>query len=169
MLYCDHALSVVSPSVVVKLSHFRHLDWNCWTKFVETWEEARTQRPLTSLCFFFWPIGKPRWPPWPLICWDIFDFSLATADRNSTKIKRKLDNIIDWNVLCQFCVFKADQKTKMGALASDWLRHFYPRATRCGGDIVTLLWFRVCVVPSVRPCVDLVNTIVELSWVELVV
>ena len=37
----------------------------------------------------------------------------------------------------------------------------YPRATRCGGDIVTLLWFRpsvcpcvrVCVVPSVRgPC-----------------
>ena len=27
--------------------------------------------------------------------------------------------------------------------------------TRCDGDIVTLLWFRVCV----RPSVDLVNTI----------
>ena len=32
--------------------------------------------------------------------------------------------------------------------------YFDPRATRCGGDIVTLLWFRA----SVRPCVDLVNT-----------
>ena len=31
--------------------------------------------------------------------------------------------------------------------------------TRCGGDIVTLLWFRVCVCLSVRPFVDLVNTI----------
>ena len=29
----------------------------------------------------------------------------------------------------------------------------YPRATRCGGNIVTLLWFRPSVVPSVRgPC-----------------
>ena len=26
---------------------------------------------------------------------------------------------------------------------------FYPRATRCGGDIITLLWFRPSVVPSV--------------------
>ena len=30
---------------------------------------------------------------------------------------------------------------------------FLSRATRCGGDIVTLLWFRQSVVPSVRgPC-----------------
>ena len=29
----------------------------------------------------------------------------------------------------------------------------YPHATRCGGDIVTLLWFRVCVCASVRPSV----------------
>ena len=35
----------------------------------------------------------------------------------------------------------------------------YPRATRCGGDIVTLLWFRPSVLPSVRQCEDLVNTI----------
>ena len=26
----------------------------------------------------------------------------------------------------------------------------YPRATRCGGDIVTLLWFRACVRVCVR-------------------
>ena len=35
----------------------------------------------------------------------------------------------------------------------------YPRATRCSGDIVTLLWFRPSVCGSVRPCKDLVNTI----------
>ena len=28
---------------------------------------------------FFGPIRKTRWPPWPLICWDIFDFSTETA------------------------------------------------------------------------------------------
>ena len=36
---------------------------------------------------------------------------------------------------------------------------YYPCATLCVGDIVTLLWFRVSVRPSVRPCMDLVNTI----------
>ena len=34
---------------------------------------------------FFGPIGKTRWPPWPLIGWDIVDFSSETAERNSTK------------------------------------------------------------------------------------
>ena len=33
-----------------------------------------------------------------------------------------------------------------------WL-DFYPRATRCGGDIVTLLWFCPSVRPSVCACV----------------
>ena len=32
------------------LRHFRLL-WNCRTDFKETWQEARSQRPLTSLCF----------------------------------------------------------------------------------------------------------------------
>ena len=37
---------------------------------------------------------------------------------------------------------------------------YYPRATRCGGDIVTLLWFRPCVRACVCPSrFDLVNTI----------
>ena len=69
---------------------------------------------------FFGPIGKTRWPPWPLIGWDIFDFSSQTAERNSTKLDRKQD----LNVLYQVCVFWADRKNKMAALASDWLRHF---------------------------------------------
>ena len=149
------------------LRHFRLLLWNRWTEFNETCQEARSQRPLPSLCFldrsekqdgrpgfwlagtfstsplkplngiqgnlsgskistsstkfvFFGPIGKTRWPPWPLIGWDIFNFSPETADWNSTKLVRKQD----LNVLYQVCVFRADRKNKMAALATDWLRHF---------------------------------------------
>ena len=35
----------------------------------------------------------------------------------------KLDRKQDLHVLYQVCVFHADRKTKMAALASDWLRH----------------------------------------------
>ena len=198
------------------LRHFRLLPWNGWTEFNETWQEARSEPPLSSLCFsggsekqdgrpglwlaetfstsplkplngiqrnligskdlnvlypslcfsgrskkqdgrpglwltetfstsplkqlngiqrnltgskisissnkfvFFGPIGKTRWPSWPLIGWDIFDFSSETTEQNSTKLNRKQD----LNVLYQVCVFRADRKNKMAALASDWLRHF---------------------------------------------
>ena len=33
------------------LRHFRLLLCNRWTEFNETWQEARSQRPLPSLCF----------------------------------------------------------------------------------------------------------------------
>ena len=149
------------------LRHFRLLLWNCWTEFNETWQKARSQRPLLSLCFsgwsekqdgrpglwlaetfstsslkplsrirrnltgskistlstkfvFFGPIGKTRWPPWPLIGWDIFDFFSETAEQNSTKLDRKQD----LNALYQVCVLRADLKNKMAARACDWLRHF---------------------------------------------
>ena len=156
------------PSSVRRyLSHFRLLLWNRWTEFNKTWQEARSQRPLPSLCFsgqsekqdgrpglwlaetfwtsslkrlnriqrnltgskilrsstkfvFFGPIRTTRWSPWPLIGWDIFNFFSETAERNSTKLHRKQD----LNVLYQACIFWADQKNKMAALASDWLRHF---------------------------------------------
>ena len=50
----------------------------------------------------------------------IFDFFSETTERNSTKLQRKQD----LNILYQVCVFRADRKNKMAALASDWLRHF---------------------------------------------
>ena len=71
--------------------------------------------PSTKFVLFE-PIGKTRWPPWPLIGWDIFDFFSETAERNSTKQ--------DLNALYQVCVFRANRKNKMAAMASDWLRHF---------------------------------------------
>ena len=47
-----HALSVVRlSSVVVNFSHFRLLLWNHWAEFNETWQEARSQRPLPSCVF----------------------------------------------------------------------------------------------------------------------
>ena len=101
------------------LRHFRLLLWNRWMEFNDTWQEARSQRPLPSLCFFGL-IGKTRWLPWPLIGWDILDFSSETAERNSTKLDLKQD----LNVLYQVCVVRADRKNKMAALASIWLRHF---------------------------------------------
>ena len=69
---------------------------------------------------FFGPIGKTRWPPRPLIGWYIFDFSSETDERNLTKLNRKQDIKVPYQV----CVFMADRKNKMAALASDWLRHF---------------------------------------------
>ena len=49
--------------------------------------------------------------------------------------------------------------------------HYYLRATRCGGDIVTLLWFRpsVCqwVSVSVCPCVTLLPCERDRNWTIL--
>ena len=134
------------------LRHFRLLLWNQWKEFNKTWQEARSQRPLPSLCYwgrsqkqdgrpgvllaatfstsslkplngiqrnltgskistsstkfvFFGLIGKTRWPPQPLIGWDIFDFFSETAEQNSTKLDRKQD----LNVLYQVCVFRANR------------------------------------------------------------
>ena len=56
----------------------------------------------------------------PSLTSHIFDFFSETAERNSTKLDRKQDI----NVLYQVCVFRVDRKNKMAALASDWLSHF---------------------------------------------
>ena len=47
--YCHSASSVRH-----KLSHFGLLLWNCLSEFNETWKEARSRRPLSSLCFLGW-------------------------------------------------------------------------------------------------------------------
>ena len=99
------------------ISNFQLL-CNRWTEFDKTWREARSRRPLPSLCFG--ADRKPRWPSWPLIDWAILDFFSATTDLNSTKLDRKQDR----KVLYEVFVFRADWKTKIAALASDWLRHF---------------------------------------------
>ena len=137
------------------LRHFRLLLWNGWKEFHETRQNAKSQRPLNSLCFsgrsekqdgrsdlwlaesfstsslkrlngiqqnftgrkistsstkfvFFGQIGNTWSTPWSLIGWYIFDSNSAIATQNSTKLDRKQD----LNVLYQVCVFRADWKRK---------------------------------------------------------
>ena len=62
-----------------------------------------------------------RTPPWPLICWDIFNFSSETAEQNLTNLDREQE----LNIVYQVRVFRANQITKMAVLASDLLRHHF--------------------------------------------
>ena len=101
------------------LRHFRLLLWNRWMKFNETWQEARSQHPLPSLCFSGRSEkqdGRPGlWLP------DTFSTSplktLNGIQRNLTGSKISLSST-------KFLGFFGDRKNKMAALASDWLRHF---------------------------------------------
>ena len=97
------------------------------TKFVFYRSIGKTRWPPWSLIswdifhfsstkfVFSRPIGKTRWLPWPLIGRDIFDFSSEITEWNSTKLDRKQD----LNILYQVCVFRANRKNKMATLASD--------------------------------------------------
>ena len=101
------------------LRHFRLLLWNRRMEFDKTWQEARSQCPLPSLCFS----GRSKKQdgcPGLWLAETYFDFSSETTERNSTKLDRKQD----LNALYQVCVFWADRKNKMAALASDLPRHF---------------------------------------------
>ena len=75
---------------------------------------------LTNVCFPLW-IVKKLWPLLPLSGWYIFDLVFATAERNTTTLDRKQD----LNVFYQICVLRADRKTKMATLTSDWLRQVF--------------------------------------------
>ena len=72
-----------------------------------------------------------------------------------------MSNMVFTYIVIVFVFFLSDKDHEAENLPNKSVN--YPRATRCGGDIVTLLWFRPCVRawfrPSVRPCMDLVNTI----------
>ena len=70
------------------LRHFRLLLWNRWTEFNETWQEARSQHPLPSLCFAD-RSEKQDGRPGLWLAETFFDFSSETAERNSTKLDRK--------------------------------------------------------------------------------
>ena len=97
-------MSVVRQPRLI-FSHFRLLR-NHRTEFNETYQKASTQRPLQSLCFS--SRSEPISPPYPLMCWDIFDFTSAIAKRNLTKLDRKLVH----NVFYQVCVFRIDLKNQ---------------------------------------------------------
>ena len=114
--YCDHALSVVRPSVrlSVCLSSVRRYLFTFSTSPLKPLNGIQrnligSKDSTSSTKFvFFGPIGKTRWPPWPLIGRDIFDFSSETVERNLTKLDRKQD----LNILYRVCVFEPIGKTR---------------------------------------------------------
>ena len=99
---------------------------NSWTEFNETWQEERLISTSSIKFVIFWPIRKQslcflgrsenKWPSWPLIGWDIFDFFSETPEQNSTKLVRKQVR----NVLCQVC----RSENIDCRLGPDWMRRF---------------------------------------------
>ena len=74
------------------------------TDFVKILTGSKYSITFTKFVFF-WLICQQRWIPWPLNCWDINDFSSATAALNLTKLDRNLSSL--------FCAFLVDQTAKM--------------------------------------------------------
>ena len=72
--------------------------WNRLTEVNETWQRAKSQHSLPSL--FFEPVEKRRWPPQLLIGWDILDLSFETTEQKSTKLERKQDRNVHYQVCC---------------------------------------------------------------------
>ena len=166
-LKCTIVIMRCPSSVVFNFSYIRLLLWNRWTEFNETWQKARSQRPLPSLCFSgrsekqdgrpgLWlaetfltsPLKMLNRIRWNLTCRKIstsftkFVFSGRSEKQNGrpglwlaetfvTSPLKPLNGIL-WNLTgkkmstssTNICVFRADRKNKMAALASDWLRHF---------------------------------------------
>ena len=97
------------------LKHFSSFH-NLWMDFDETWQEASPQRPLSSLCFSCRSeIQDCRPGLW--LAETFFDFFSAIAEWILTNLDKK--QVL--NTLYQVC---ADLKSKIAALASDWLKHF---------------------------------------------
>ena len=102
------------------LRHFWLLLWNRWTEFNETRQEARSHRPLPSLCFS----GRSEKQDGHPGLWLAETFSTSSLkplngiQQNLTGSKISLS-------FTKFVFFWADLKNKMAALASDWLRHFW--------------------------------------------
>ena len=101
------------------LRHFRLLLWNGLTEFNEPWQEARSQRPLPSLCVFradrknkmaalasdwLWHFRILIWNSW-------MEFNKTWQD---TRSQCPLPSVF----------FRTDRKNKMAALASDGLETF---------------------------------------------
>ena len=150
--YCDHALSVVRPSVVINFSHLQLLLCNHWTEFKETWQEAQSRRTLPSLFFScqsekqdgllgLW-LGETFLP---LLCNPWMELNESLQESRSINSSTKFV----W-------FFGAVQKTKMATLALIWLRCFdFISALNCWTDSTKLnreqdlnVLFQVCVFPA---------------------
>ena len=122
--YCHGAPSVGRPSVRRpsarrKLSIFRLLHWNRWTEFNKTWQEARSQQPLPSVCFS----GRSEKQDGHPCLWLAETFSTSPL-KPQNGIQRNLTGSKISTPSTKFVFFGPIGKNKLAALASDWLKHF---------------------------------------------
>jgi len=95
---CHGAASVVRPSV--NFSHFQNPPENGWRDLLQTCHKCSFWGP-DQVLLLFKPIRYPIWPPWPLICWHIFNFFSRTAEG----IYSKLATNVSCEVLTKCCYF----------------------------------------------------------------
>ena len=101
------------------LRHFRLLLLNHWTEFNETWQEARSQRPLLSLCFSSRSEKQDGRPG----LWLTETFSTSSL-KPLNRFQRNLTGTKIATSSTKFVFFGPIGKNKMAILACDWLRHF---------------------------------------------
>ena len=89
-----------------------------WTEFNETWQEARSQRPLPSVCFS----GRSeKYNDRPAL-WLAETFSTSSLKPlNGIQLNLTRSKISTSST--KFVFFQANRENKMASLASDWLRH----------------------------------------------
>ena len=112
----------ISPSwPLIRWDIFDFFFWNRLTEYNETGQEGIYQRRLPSLCFSSRSEIKYGRP----VLWLAETFSTSSQSLKPLNgIQTKLDRKRDLNVLYPVCVFRADPKSKIAALASNWLRYF---------------------------------------------
>ena len=98
------------------LRHSRLFLWNLWTEFNKTWQEARSQRLLPSLCFS----GRSEKQDGHPGLWWLRHFWLL---KRLNGIQRNLRGSEISMPSTKFVFFRAYGKNNMASLASDWLRH----------------------------------------------
>ena len=101
------------------LRHFLLLLFNCWTEFNENSREARSQRPLPSLCLLGGSENQDSHPGLQLA----ETFSTSSL-KPGTEFNGNSQEAICQKLQYQVCVFWADWKTRMASPASDWQKQF---------------------------------------------
>ena len=91
------------------LRHFRLLLWNRWTEFNETWQEARSQRPLPSLCFS----GRSEKQDGRPGLWLAETFSTSPL-KPLNGIHRNMTGSKISTSTTKFCIFRADAEKQDG-------------------------------------------------------
>ena len=98
---------------------FRVLFWNRWTKFDETWQEERSQRPLPSLR----SSGRSEKNKMAVLASDLLRHFRLLLWNRLREFNENWQEARSQHPLPSLC-FAGRSGNKMAALTSYWLRHF---------------------------------------------